>query len=265
MQNITTDIAIFLLVTTFLIILMGIFVIVLAFRHNKKQLAYQQHLKEIEANYEKTLLTTQLEIQEQTFQQISRDIHDNITLSLTLAKLQLNTINWKDNENSLTKVNSTLELLSQSIADLSDVSKSLNADLIARHGLLQALEEELQRIRQTGLLCIIYTLTGSPIYMESRQELIIFRIIQEAFNNIIKHPKATEAKLDLHYTDTVLNITIEDNGVGFDQLLQPAIGHAGLKNMQSRTAILGGQTAITTNTGKGTNLNFVIPLLPNEN
>lgn len=265
MQNTSTDIAIFLLITTFLIVLMGIFVIVLAFRHNKRQLTYQQKLKEIETSYEKTLLATQLEIQEQTFQQISRDIHDNITLSLTLAKLQLNTIDWQDKEKTVTKVNSTVELLSQSIADLSDVSKSLNADLIARHGLLQAVEEELQRIIQTGVLSVNYNLTGSPVYMESRRELIIFRIIQEAFNNIIKHSKATKATLLLHYTGTTLDITISDNGKGFDQSEASVNNQAGLKNMQSRTAILGGQTAITSQPGEATTLNFKIPFLSNEN
>ena len=77
-------------------------------------------------------MATQLEIQEDTFQHISREIHDNINLSLTLAKLNLNTLNWSEKEKAISQVNSSIDLISQSIANLSDISKSLNSDIISK-------------------------------------------------------------------------------------------------------------------------------------
>ena len=259
MQNNSNDITILLLITTFLIMLMAAFILAILFFHRKKQIRYQEKLAEVEADYEKNLVKTQLEIQEQTSKNISREIHDNINLSLTLAKLHLHTLDWNDSEKSGEKVNLSIDLLSKSIAELSDISKGLNADVIIQHGLLMAIEEELHRIRQAGLFAIEFKLAGTPVYMDSQKELIIFRIIQEAFNNIIKHAQAVKASLLMNYNEIELTIAIHDDGKGFDIELSALNRQAGLKNMETRTKMLDGQMNISSQPGQGTTLNFTIP------
>jgi signal transduction histidine kinase len=156
-------------------------------------------------------------------------------------------------------VSTSIGLLSQSINDLSDISKGLNADIIKQQGLIIAIEDEIQRIRQTGLFRIDSNLTGDPIYMDAKKELIIFRIVQEAFNNIIKHAEAQHTKLSLHYNEANLYITISDDGNGFDTTIKPAIRQAGLKNMETRIKMLGGAMNIRSRPGHGTTLSFTIP------
>ncbi|HEY6062947.1 MAG TPA: ATP-binding protein, partial [Chitinophagaceae bacterium] len=180
-------------------------------------------------------------------------------LSLTLAKLQLNTFDWNDKDGSSDKLNSSVELLTKSIAELSDISKGMNADIIIQQGLLRAVEEEIKRIRLAGLFTLDYTITGIPVYMNAQQELIIFRIIQEAFNNIIKHAKPRSASLKLHYTDIKMHFTITDNGIGFDTGQSDKSRQAGLKNMAARAKMLGGTMLIESHPGHGTTLNFTIP------
>jgi signal transduction histidine kinase len=218
------------------------------------------NLEEIKLNHEKILMTSQLEIQEQTFQNISREIHDNISLSLTLAKLHLNTLDWNDKQNASEKVETSVNLLTESISGLSDISKSLNADIIIQHGLLQAIEDELQRIRQAGLFNLDFEVKGIPVYMDNQKELILFRIVQEAFNNIIKHAEAGNVKLVLHYTAETLVLSIKDDGKGFETAGASTHNHAGLKNMEARIKILKGGMKIDSRPGKGTNLSFSIPL-----
>ncbi len=259
MQENTYDITVLLLATTFLIMLMAIFILIILFLHRRKQLAYQEKLKEIEVNYEKNLLKTQLEIQEQTFEHISREIHDNISLSLTLAKLHLHTLDWNSIEKSGEKVNNSIHLLSKSIAELSDISKSLNADIIIQNGLLKAIDDEMQRIRQAGLFAIDYRLEGTPVYMNNQKELIVFRIVQEAFNNIIKHAESSNTQLTLQYTDEKLVIFISDDGKGFNTSLTASNRQAGIKNMETRTRILKGKMEINSEPGNGTVLIFTIP------
>jgi len=223
---------------------------------------YLEKINKIQMDFEKSIVQAQLEIQEQTFQHISREIHDNITLSLTLSKLNLHTLDWNNREKNTEKLNAAIGLITKSIAELSDISKSLNADIIIQQGLLKAVEEEIQRIRQAGLFSIQYELTGDPVYMESPKELIIFRIIQEAFNNIIKHAEATEASLILHYNTKTLHVSVSDNGNGFDKELIMAkanVGQAGLKNMATRVAMLKGEMKTNSQPGKGTILSFSIP------
>ncbi len=250
----------FLIGTTFLTMLLSGFILIMVFNYRNRQMTFHQSLKKAQNDFEKNLISAQLEIQEQTFQHISREIHDNISLSLTLAKLQLNTFDWRDPEKSTIKLESSIHLLGSSIAQLSDISKSLNADIIIQQGLLQALEEEIQRIRQADQFEVIYEVKGSPVFMDSNKELIIFRIIQEAFNNVIKHAKASAVHLQLDYCPEQLQILIADNGRGFDPERNRNGGNAGLKNMETRAHILKGEMQVFSSAESGTNLIFTIPI-----
>jgi signal transduction histidine kinase len=97
------------------------------------------------------------------------------------------------------------------------------------------------------------------VYMDIQRELLIFRIIQEAFNNIIKHAKATETVLTLDYNATGLTITVRDNGSGFilpDNGQSDKTGKAGLKNMETRAKMIGGKMQLESIIDKGTILSF---------
>jgi signal transduction histidine kinase len=169
-------------------------------------------------------------------------------------------LDWNDKEISREKVENSIDLLTKSIAELSDVSKGLNAEVIIQHGLLKAIEDEMGRIRQAGLFNIDYELSGTPVYMDNQKELIVFRIIQEAFNNIIKHARAGIARLILLYHCGQLLITISDDGIGFDNALSCINRQAGLKNMETRIKILKGDMHIDSRPGSGTVLSFNIPI-----
>lgn len=251
---------ILILFTTFLIILMSSFIVFISFLHQKRHIIYLEKISKIQADYEKNLIQAQLEIQEQTFQHISREIHDNITLSLTLSKLNLHTLDRASPEENEKKLDAAIGLISRSISELSDISKSLNADIISQQGLLKALEEEINRIRHTGLFHLVYEVSGNPVFMDSRKELIIFRIIQEAFNNIIKHAGAANVQLVLHFNSSTLQVALNDDGRGFDKELAGSSNRAGLKNIETRIQILKGTTQLSSQPGKGTLLEFSVPL-----
>jgi two-component system, NarL family, sensor kinase len=263
MQNSNYDIILFVLVSTLLILLMTSFIITTLYWYRKKQLAYFKTIEELKFDHEKNILHTQLEMQEQTFQHISREIHDNISLSLTLAKLNLYTLDWNYLAKAKNQIDSSLEQISKAIADLSDISKGLNSELITNLGLTGALEKETTRLRQLHLFELNYKITGTPVFMDSQKELIIFRIIQEAFNNIIKHAKATSVKLNLDYNPDRIDVLIADNGKGF---CQEAIeqkrqkeSNAGINNMQTRAALFNGKTIIESEPNSGTSILVSIP------
>ena len=260
MQKNADDIVIFLIVVSALIMSMVAFIIFIILTYRKRQYDFLRRIDQIKLDHDKTLLSSKLEIQEQTFQHISREIHDNITLSLTLAKLNLHTLDWQTKKISGEKLEQSIQLLSKSIAELSDISKGLNSDVIIQQGLLEALENEMRRIRQTGLFGIDFSLTGNPVYMDAQKELIIFRVIQEAFNNIIKHSGAKKATLRLDYNAGKLHIKITDDGKGFDTESAGSDHRiAGLKNMKTRTKMLEGDITIHSQPGTGTSLSITIP------
>ena len=88
MEEAPYNITVFLLIITFIFLFFGGFILSVIFLYRKKQIAYQKELEIIKSEFEKNILGAQLEIQEQTFQDISREIHDHICLNLTLAKTQ---------------------------------------------------------------------------------------------------------------------------------------------------------------------------------
>jgi len=255
-------IAIFLIVVTALIILMVAFIITMLYLYTKKQNSFNNTIIQVKLDHAKTLMAAELEIQEQTFQNISREIHDNINLSLTLCKLNLNTIDLDSLGDVVQKIKSSVDLLSKAINDLSDISKSLNSDLIQQQGLIKAVEKEVYKIKQVGVLNIEWKLLGNPIYMDSQKELIIFRIIQEALNNIIKHSNAVSARLELNYFPTKLVVKISDNGRGFNVHHVRTSEHAGLKNMRARAMMLNGFMDVKSFPGAATTLLFTIPFEP---
>jgi len=233
------------------------------FIYQKKQISYFETIEKLRHDYEKNLLSTQLEMQEQTFQHISREIHDNINLSLTLAKLNLNTFDWNHPDKANIKIYSTLQQISKAIADLGDLSKGMNTEIIINQGLIEVLKKETNRLRELNLFELNYVITGNPVFMDSQKELVIFRIIQEALNNIIKHARATSVKLNLEYNFDHINVLIADNGQGFcKEVVEQNKNkecNAGLNNMRKRAALFNGRTIIDSTPDSGTNIYVTIP------
>lgn len=259
MQKTINDIVIFLFVASALILVLVVFIVTILYLYRKKQTAYYQNLESLKLDYEKNLLKSHVEVQEQTIQHISREIHDNISLSLTLAKLHLNTLNMNDKLNATSLISSSVNLISKSINDLSDISKSMNADIISQQGLIDALKNEILRIQKTDLFVINISIGGNPVFMDGHKELVIFRIVQEAFNNVIKHSEAKNVNLDLNYLNDHMEITIQDDGTGFDLAFSETKTGAGLKNMKTRAKVFNGNVSIESQNGEGTKIFISIP------
>jgi two-component system, NarL family, sensor kinase len=228
-----------------------------------------KHLKErdrMQLNFQQEILRTQLEIQEQTLKTISEEIHDNIGQALSLAKLKLNTLKYDQPDLLVEKINDSRELVSKAIRDLRDLSRSLNTDSIASMGLVRAIEQELELFRKSGFQTTLYT-EGEVRKMEPQQELILFRIVQESLNNIIKHADAKTIRVTALYTENELDLQVEDDGKGADASQLDMEGNSfkslGLRNMSNRARMIGGTFTIHSVPGNGTIIKLNIPLNKN--
>lgn len=242
-----------------MLLLLGVFIIHAIYLHQKNQFLFQKNIEEIKAQQEKSILQAQLEIQEQTFQHISREIHDNMGANLTLSKLHLTSLNYPGTVSNEEKINSSIQIIGNVIQNLRDISKSLNSDLIKETGLFCAIENELSIIRKTGRYKIHFDVYGEPFDLSPDKALIVFRIIQEGFNNIIKHSKSSTVRLDMIFDIESLNIHITDNGSGFIPD-EKHIG-SGLRNIRQRTKMLEGKCEIISSIRNGTTLKISIPFI----
>lgn len=258
MQSTRETITVLVVTTTVIILLLGLFVVLLLFLNQKRQIGFQRKIQTLRNEYERNLLNVQLEVQEQTLHHVSREIHDNIGLSLTLAKLNLNRLQNELPANSKPDVTESAELISKAIHDLSSISRGLNSSAIASNGLIKALEEECNRINKTGIVNVILKVTGDAVYCDSHKELFLFRIAQEALNNVIKYAYASRATITLHYEKEELRLAIVDDGRGMDLTKKPRLG-SGLLNMESRAKLLNGSFNIESG-NEGTRITVIIPL-----
>ncbi len=148
--------------------------------------------------------------------------------------------------------------------DLSDISKSLNSDIILNQGLINALETEIKNLNFNGKVVIDFQVSGSPIFLDGQKELVAFRVVQEAINNCIKHSNARQIWVNLDYLEYELNLSIKDNGQGFDILEKLSSNKngsngSGLINIQNRAKLISGSSLIESIIGEGTTINVIIP------
>lgn len=241
------------LASIFFIVLIAVIVTAIWRYYHRKRL----HERAL-AEFDHTLLQSRLEIQEQTFKTISQELHDNFGQMLTLAKLNLNTLNLENHEKAMEKVNTAIDLVSQTIQSIRDLSRNLHADVISKNGLVHALETEIRLIEKLGLLHPVFRIHGQPVALDTNKSLIIFRIVQEALNNVVKHAKATMLEMSVQFSLEQIKLTIADNGTGFNWSESTMKG-SGLRNMNDRARIIGAQFEMQPASTSGTIITLTIP------
>jgi two-component system NarL family sensor kinase len=262
MQKESAEIIITVIAGTITLLLLGTLIVFFLFLYRKR---YQKHLREKEQlrlSYEQELLKTRLEIQEQTFKHISQEIHDNIGQMLSLAKLNLSTMDLSHPAVLEQKITDSKSLVSQAIQDLRRLSHGLSTDYIGDLGLSRAVGQELEMIKKSGGYETQFQVEGTVYTIDKQKELIIYRITQEVLNNIIKHAVAQKIIIYLRYFPEELTLCITDNGKGFD--LTPLNHNSsfglGIKNMYSRAQLIGAGFLISSTLGEGTSVTLSVPV-----
>ena len=246
------------IVSFVLFLILVLIIIISVYLYNKrKRMQLNDRVK-----FQQTLLQTQLEIQEQTLKNISQEIHDNIGQALSLAKLNLNTMLVTNDESLQQKILNSKELVSKAITDLRDLSRSLDTDYVQEMGLQRAIEYELELIKKTGTIETAMIVEGLMFRLEKQKELILFRIVQETFNNILKHAGAKSIHVNINYAPTSFTLIIRDDGKGVD--LQPLSDGEnnnfglGIRNMHSRAKLIGADFNMNSKIGEGTEVKIIL-------
>jgi two-component system NarL family sensor kinase len=225
-----------------------------------RKMTSRQKAAKVLLEHHKSMLAARIEMEEITYRRISREIHDNLRQLLVVAKLHLTSLYQYDQAEWEPKINMSIDMITKAYAELGDLSRSLHAEVIRRDGLVAAIDKELDKLRNTKLFETSLTVEGEDHPINIERELMIYRIIQEALSNIIKHAAAKNVTISVIYGPAALDITIRDDGKGFEP--PPAgkeSGGDGLKNMKLRTAFLEAKYKVISAPGKGTTINLSVP------
>ena len=218
---------------------------------NSRLVEYSQTLTELYAN--------QQTIQEQTLNHVSQEIHDNVGQLLSLVKLQLNLAAEKEGEENLLLADAR-DNIGRAMMDLRDMAKGMSSDRIRLLGLYTSVDQEAQRIQRTGVCEISVTCEGKAQNMDNQKETILFRVIQECLQNIIKHAQATQVEIAFAYAASALKIEVRDNGKGFLISRGNSLSGLGMMNMHHRIELMRGKVTVESEPGFGTKIVIELPL-----
>ena len=195
---------------------------------------------------------------------IAGDLHDGVGQLLTAANFNLQALEAFVVKDDLSQglFQKTLALINESGVEVRGLSHNLMPNALVKKGLVNAVRDFISQIHDQKLKIFLET-DGLNHALPTHIESVLYRIIQECVNNVIKHARATQLDISLLQDDTGINILIEDNGIGFSVAEVQQKDGIGLQNLSSRIQYLNGSIEWDTAPGKGTVVSIHVP--PAEN
>lgn len=222
----------------------------------KTEQLHEQQITQLEQEHQLIAAQSIMKGQEEERSRLAKDLHDGVGGLLSGVKLSLS--NMKGNvflsEGNANAVTTIIEQLDSSINELRRVSHNMMPEALIKYGLKEALENYCESIDQSGALEVRLQTYGLENRMPQDTEIILYRIVQELLNNVIKHAEARQVLIQLMRESDRFTLTVEDDGKGFDRNSKGFQSGAGLENIHARVGYLNGVLDINTKPGEGTSV-----------
>mgnify|MGYP003605137583 CR=1 FL=1 len=216
-------------------------------------------------NHQKIISSKIVENQEKEQNRIAKEIHDGIGQMLTGLKFSLESINLDDPEKAAQKIEYLKKLSLDIIKGVRTATFNLMPPELNDHGIVPSLTKLIQELSKlTGKEILFYNKTNFDQRLDSLIEINIYRLIQEAVNNALKYANSTHIIVQLSHSKSLLSITIDDNGKGFDvvdvEKKRNSESGMGILFMKERIQYINGRVFINSILNEGTRITFNIPI-----
>ena len=223
--------------------------------------AEARYIEAKEARLEMKRLADRLVIaQEEERRSISRELHDEIGQSMSAMLMDLGSVEaaMPEGNGQKQRLTNARVLAESSVRSIRDIALLLRPSMLDDLGLVPALNWQAREItRRTGLKV---KLVAKEIAEDLPDQLrtCVFRIVQEALQNCVKHARASQVQVSVHQDEQGLSLSIDDDGLGFDVTREKGLGLLGI---EERVAVLGGRFQLKSKKGAGTSLLISLPLV----
>ncbi|MFM2368430.1 MAG: hypothetical protein RL619_730 [Bacteroidota bacterium] len=216
-------------------------------------------------NQQKIISSKIVENQENEQNRIAREIHDGIGQMLTGLKFSLESINLDDKEKAAQKIEYLKKLSLDIIKGVRTATFNLMPPELSDHGIVSSIAKLTQELSKlTGKNILFYNKTHFDKRLDSLIEINIYRLTQEAINNALKYAESSHIIVQMSHSNSILSITIDDNGKGFDintvEKKRNSESGMGLLFMKERIQYINGRVFINSIPGEGTRITFNIPI-----
>lgn len=199
-----------------------------------------------------------LRAQEEERKRVARDLHDEVNQALTAILLRLQALMQDAPSPEVERELSQLKrLVNQAMEELLQLARQLRPTALDDHGLLPALEGQVRRFGEQHRIEAILRTAGGADAVGDDQQLVVYRVAQEALANVARHSQATRVEVDLSGRDGGIDLRVRDNGRGFDSTLPPS--GLGLNGMAERARLVGGELNVSSSSGRGTTVTLHVP------
>jgi signal transduction histidine kinase len=203
-------------------------------------------------------------VREEERARVAREIHDELGQALTVLKLDLSWLNSKTKtrrtrSETRKKLNSMIVYVDDTIARVRQIASELRPSILDDLGLIPAIEWQLSEFqKRTGIRCQ-FRPNVTEADLGSEKSAAIFRVVQEALTNVMRHAKASTVRVSLNTEANALRIFVEDDGKGITEEEMKDMKSLGIVGMKERISRLGGEFKIQSGRGKGTRLDIILP------
>ncbi|MES2829176.1 MAG: sensor histidine kinase [Bacteroidota bacterium] len=207
-----------------------------------------------------------IDAEERERKRISGDLHDGLGQLLSAVKMNTEVLIEKflsANPEANELGQKLLAMADESCVEVRSIAHQMTPNALLRSGLVSAVRDFVNQIPADRIAVSLET-EGLNERLESSIETVLYRVIQESVNNVVKHAKASRIDISLMADEKEINVTIEDNGVGFDMNNKELFDGIGLRNMKTRIEYLRGSVDISSEPGNGTLVAIYVPLDPAE-
>jgi len=220
----------------------------------EKELEYQKRI-ELQNQQKLLMLDAMIEGQEKERRRVAKDLHDGIGSQLAALKIQIGSAGGESTNHTL--MQRAYENAGNAYEEVRRVAHNMMPQTLLHKGLIPAIQELLQDIRDTQSLKIHWALLGATPIFRPNEEIMVYRILQELLHNILKHAHSTEVWVQLSEEAHHHVLMVEDDGKGFDPNTSPK--GLGLASIESRIEYLNGELVIDSAEDRGTSIHLYIP------
>ncbi len=212
-----------------------------------------------------TYIKLATEAQEEERKRLSRELHDDILQSLVVAKAQIDLVNASNlPDDAHARLAGIQEVLAASVKDVRRYCRDLRPSLLDDLGLIDAIEWLVGDLTSRTSMTVDIQVKGPWRRLNGRDELMIFRVVQEALRNVERHADATRALVGLDFGEESLAVSVADNGKGLPSAGLTG-GHQsetalGLRGLSERAKLLKGSLSVKSQRGQGTQILLLVPL-----
>ncbi len=224
-------------------------------REMEKQLLKQQFSRQ------QIIAQAVVDAQEKERADIGKELHDNVNQILSTARLFLDLARSDENDR-INLIKRSTSNISDAINEIRNISRSLVPGSIGDLGIIESIKDLVETVKATRKLSVEFYHEGdADKILDDKQKLMLFRIIQEQVNNVLKHAEARNLVIELVVYEEGIDLTISDNGIGFEPEKIKNKKGVGLYNISSRAELFNGKVNIVTSPGNGCKMNIHVPII----